>query len=385
MGPKVSLILLDYLIFSFLFILWIPSTTSEVVTLSTIPSIPSVNCTSDNFRCNNGRCIPKRWVCDYQRDCEGGEDEHQSCPAPQCSSNQFACGQYVFNQTFCIPRHWRCDKIVDCQDGADEGDSCSYRSCQSDDHICPNNGSALCISISKKCDGYIDCRDESDEKDCNTNGTSCQLNEFRCANGSKCIDETKKCDHWNDCGEGDSSDEQNCDFPPCHDGQFRCSNAICIPARWRCDGHSDCTDSSDEANCTMISCPDTKFLCPSEKQCISRDKLCDGKQDCKDGADEKEACSSKLCDSLSCEHLCRASLDGGTCYCKNGMTINPKDQRSCVDLDECKEWGYCDQFCINTPSSYKCSCAPGYTLLAPRHCKADNSKYITGNDSLIHI
>jgi hypothetical protein len=30
MGPKVSLILLDYLIFSFLFILWIPSTTSEV-------------------------------------------------------------------------------------------------------------------------------------------------------------------------------------------------------------------------------------------------------------------------------------------------------------------------------------------------------------------
>ena len=27
------------------------------------------------------------------------------------------------------------------------------------------------------------------------------------------------------------------DFPPCHDGQFRCDNALCIPARWRCDGY----------------------------------------------------------------------------------------------------------------------------------------------------
>ena len=27
------------------------------------------------------------------------------------------------------------------------------------------------------------------------------------------------------------------DFPPCHSGQFRCHNALCIPARWRCDGY----------------------------------------------------------------------------------------------------------------------------------------------------
>lgn len=40
----------------------------------------------------------------------------------------------------------------------------------------------------------------------------------------------------------------------------------------------------------LISCPDTKFLCPTEKQCISKDKLCDGNPDCKDGADEKDAC-----------------------------------------------------------------------------------------------
>lgn len=43
------------------------------------------------------------------------------------------------------------------------------------------------------------------------------------------------------------------EFPPCNSGQFRCTNAICIPTRWRCDGHADCTDHSDEVNCSKFS------------------------------------------------------------------------------------------------------------------------------------
>lgn len=48
---------------------------------------------------------------DFQKDCEGDEDENQSCPPPQCDPNQFTCGQYVFNKTYCIPLHWHCDKV----------------------------------------------------------------------------------------------------------------------------------------------------------------------------------------------------------------------------------------------------------------------------------
>ncbi|GIY65584.1 low-density lipoprotein receptor-related protein 2 [Caerostris extrusa] len=277
----------------------------------------------------------------------------------QCNPNQFSCGHYVFNQSYCIPRYWRCDRVVDCVDGTDEGETCNYRNCLATDHKC---GSGLCIPIEKRCDHYYDCRDESDESDehCKSNTTKCRLNEFRCANGAKCIDESKKCDHWNDCG--DNSDEAECGkIPACNTGQFRCTNAICIPTRWRCDGHADCTDHSDETNCTLISCPDSRFLCPSEKKCIDKKKkLCDGVRDCDDGADEKDACSNHLCMSLRCEYDCRASLEGGECYCG-------------LDLNECLEWGFCEQLCFNTLGSYICSCVADYTLVPPKHCRARNS------------
>lgn len=83
--------------------------------------------------------------------------------------------------------------------------------------------------------------------------------------------------------------------------------------------------------------------------------------------------ASSKCASLGCEHKCKASLDGGVCFCKEGMSINPKDGKTCIDLDECKEWGYCDQFCKNTPGSFQCQCDAGYQLNEMNRCKAQNS------------
>ncbi|ERL86348.1 hypothetical protein D910_03756 [Dendroctonus ponderosae] len=280
------------------------------------------------FKCPEGKCIPSLWVCNYQKDCEKGEDEFQQC---------------------------------------------TYRKCQPDDFHCGPKPSDPCIPKEKKCDGYLDCRSGRDEQGCA--GMSCRLDQFRCANGQRCIEAAQKCDHKNDCG--DNSDEQGCNFPVCHGVQFRCANALCIPGAFRCDGYQDCSDGSDEVNCTAIACPDNKFLCPKgssdgKYKCIPKNKLCDGKNDCEDHADEEAACSKLACPLLTCEHKCQASLTGGQCYCPEGKIL-ASDNKTCADRDECALWGYCDQLCTNNPGSYSCLCAPGYKLKNQNRCIADDS------------
>nr|CAH7742116.1 unnamed protein product [Callosobruchus chinensis] len=215
-----------------------------------------VVCPFGSFRCPEGKCIPSLWVCNYQKDCEKGEDEFQSCP---------------------------------------------YRKCQPDDFQCGSRASDPCIPKEKRCDGYVDCRSGRDERDCpsttpggsgvNGGGASaaCRLDQFRCSNGQRCVDAQFKCDHKDDCG-----------------------------------------DNSDEQGCTRLSCP-----------------------------------------SLACDYKCQASLTGGSCYCPKGKKL-ANDNRTCIDLDECLEWGYCDQLCTNTVGSYSCSCAPGYKLKEKNRCIAEN-------------
>jgi low density lipoprotein-related protein 2 len=85
-----------------------------------------VPCPTGMFKCPEGKCIPQIWVCNYQKDCENGEDEFQSCPPPDCENGQFNCGRYEFNKTYCIPPHQKCDMVVDCVDGSDEAECCEF-------------------------------------------------------------------------------------------------------------------------------------------------------------------------------------------------------------------------------------------------------------------
>lgn len=54
------------------------------------------------------------------------------------------------------------------------------------------------------------------------------------------------------------------------------------------------------------------------------------------------------CPALECEYKCVASPSGGACACAAGLAL-AADNRSCTDRDECKDWGYCHQLCVNTP------------------------------------
>ena len=45
------------------------------------------------------------------------------------------------------------------------------------------------------------------------------------------------------------------------------------------------------------------------------------------------------------------------------------------DIDECEDKnGGCDMFCVNSPGSYTCGCAMGYTLMPDgKTCKGKRS------------
>ncbi|XP_024940882.1 low-density lipoprotein receptor-related protein 2 isoform X2 [Cephus cinctus] len=249
-----------------------------------------------------------------------------------------------------------------------------YRKCQPDDVRCGGTNPELCFPKSKKCDGYLDCRNGKDEEGCPTDAKPCRLGQFRCNTTLRCVEQTARCNHRDDCG--DNSDEEHCSFAQCTADQFRCANAICMPKGFRCDGYRDCTDGSDEKDCTTTVCPSNKFLCAKDNGekpvCMDKSKLCDGKKDCADGADEEAACSVNMCGALSCQYKCHASPDGGVCSCPEGRILG-NDSRSCIDRDECSEWGFCEQLCQNTDGSYICSCAPGYVLHGRNQCRAENT------------
>uniref|UniRef100_UPI003D9CB815 low-density lipoprotein receptor-related protein 2a precursor n=1 Tax=Danio rerio TaxID=7955 RepID=UPI003D9CB815 len=341
---------------------------------------PQPTCESAQFQClSDGECIPQHWVCDDEEDCEDGSDERQHCPGRTCSSSQFTCTNGA-----CIPGGYRCDRVPDCLDGADER-NCFYPECS--ELRCANGA---CFNRSQRCDQVLNCRDGSDEANCTQR---CSSGQFQCSNG-ECIPRGYICDHDDDCG--DRSDEQNCTYPTCRGTYFTCPSGRCIHQVWLCDGEDDCEDNADEKGCDNVQreCYPGEWPCPSSGVCIPFDHLCDGTVHCPDGEDETNItagrnCSIWRCASLSCEHHCHASPDGGTCACPPGYVINTNDSRSCMDYDDCSLWGMCDQLCEDRIGSHRCSCRDGYILEQHRYCRANPSSgvpsliFSNGRDLLI--
>ncbi|XP_065565992.1 very low-density lipoprotein receptor-like isoform X4 [Artemia franciscana] len=373
-------------------------------------------CGDSHLKCKDGKCIPTRWQCDGENDCEEGEDEDSNLCTRSCNEDEYACpsepgncipsawlcdhsidcldgsdeaicngtcttDEFTCKNGRCIQKHWVCDREDDCGDGSDEGDHCPQKTCTSEQFDC---GGGNCVPLRWYCDGDKDCPDFADELDCpeNSNGTRCSEGEFQCADSVNCIHMNWKCDGEPDCP--DASDEKNCPINDCRLDQFKCGNGNCIPGHLKCSGEQECIDGTDEENCpttSAFSChPDSEFMC-NNGTCIESDKVCDKVNDCGDWSDEPAGrCNINEClvNNGGCQHNCIDTPVGFKCACQKGYQIHRNS--SCEDVNECLEVGVCSQICINEKGSFKCDCVDGYRKDPndKRKCKA-----IEGHASLL--
>ncbi|XP_076269824.1 terribly reduced optic lobes isoform X47 [Rhynchophorus ferrugineus] len=321
-------------------------------------------CSSVEFDCGNGQCIPAQYRCSGIAECSNSADERDCTRRSQnCQGNEFQC-----TEGFCIMGYKRCNGILDCDDGSDE-DNCptispdSIPSCGANDFKC-SDGS--CVDITYLCDGYDDCIDRSDEMHCDSDHEDCPSDKVRCNDGAcvagtrcdgtydcqdgsdedscitcdsdqftctsgGCIDKRLRCDGLRDCKDG--SDEVDC--AKCPRNQFDCGDGTCYTVENRCNGHSDCKDGRDEVNCiNPQKCEDDEIFC-GEGSCISIDLRCDGYRDCVAGDDEENCPSETICDEDSLE------CGDGTCFPKDGRCDgyedcdNGNDEKNCHDKPRC--------------------------------------------------
>ncbi|CAF4264331.1 unnamed protein product, partial [Rotaria sordida] len=108
-------------------------------------------CSSIQFRCPSGlrnnprlRCLDRSAICNGVPNCMRGEDE-ANCTRRNCSSYQFQCANGL-----CVPSSYVCDHDNDCGDGSDEPASCVYRNCTNTEYPCENG---RCVSRSATCNG----------------------------------------------------------------------------------------------------------------------------------------------------------------------------------------------------------------------------------------
>nr|XP_039247418.1 sortilin-related receptor-like [Styela clava] len=169
-------------------------------------------------------------------------------PAPTPEPNQCQDGYYSCGQDKCIPDRWVCDGEDDCDNQADE-DWCNFKCDAALEMMCKND---RCILKTLMCNDANDCGDNTDEASCTHAHAPCNSNtEFRCPDDGKCIAKSKVCNNYFDCP--DHSDEHNCTWInhfylpsmlPCADsGKY-------IHVTDKCNYLVDCPDARDEIGCT---------------------------------------------------------------------------------------------------------------------------------------
>ncbi|CAG2178352.1 unnamed protein product, partial [Oppiella nova] len=206
-----------------------PNSTSVVTKPSTAISTTSTtanpldSCAGDWFRCATGICVPLIWRCDRVDDCGDNSDESgcdyknsgsATSPAVPTQGSKEGCGRERFQcaDGQCVWDSWLCDGQKDCDGGEDE-DNCKFgaKNCTENEFKCIHTSG--CVPLSDVCNGRDDCGDGTDEWGCRNEQTdhavkpAMKCSGFTCKSG-ECVESHKRCNHRPDCFDG--SDEDNC-------------------------------------------------------------------------------------------------------------------------------------------------------------------------------
>ncbi|XP_070571265.1 uncharacterized protein [Ptychodera flava] len=187
------------------------------------------------FLCYYLDCLPNRARCDGEKDCAGSENEDEmNCIHRNNTHNvdigmQLSCGSNGFkcNNGRCIDRKWMCiydfDKYgyqLGCRD-VTHLRQCEHFSCPPTMFKCPDS---YCIPLYRRCNGIFDCPYGLDEHNCES--YNCSGN-YRCHGMKNCIPLTERCDGIKQCLYGDDEllcDDYCPDFCECHGSAIDCTN-----------------------------------------------------------------------------------------------------------------------------------------------------------------
>ena len=197
-------------------------------------------CADDQYRCQTGQCIERRWFDDGEWDCQDASDEHRWLNEMTRGVLSRATIFNFTNRSYSIPS-----------------------TCPSHSHpfLCLSSNATQpgfsCFNLSQIGDGHIDCAGAFDERNtvehC-SRSSMLGLN-FRCLSSNTCIPFTQHCsngfrcpnrsddEHW--CGREYYQPSDSSDFEA-----FTCFNGKYLPTpSSRCSGDPDCHFWEDEYMC----------------------------------------------------------------------------------------------------------------------------------------
>ncbi|XP_070505862.1 fibulin-1-like [Chironomus tepperi] len=175
-----------------------------------------------------------------------------------------------------------------------------------------------------------------------------------------------------------------CEVSHC-DAGFRPEGRACVDIN-ECDSNPcpvthNCVNTHGSYACRMKICPrgfiiDKYGRCEDVNECHIHKNLCRNADcintngsftcNCKAGfrKDDNNYCRdiNECIENIhDCSHRCVNKIGGYQCFCDKGYRLNV-DQRTCEDIDECREHGeqLCQGECVNTLGSYECRCPAGF-------------------------